>query len=72
MRLTYSEDYNDKAREVQRDNFVNALCDKALSACVYHRDQDIGDQMHNCSIDERKVDANQFQVIITVDYCRDS
>ena len=71
MKLTYTEDYNDRARQKQQDDFVEALCNKALGACVSHSNVYIEDQMHNCSVDDRKINNDKFQVIITVDYYRD-
>ena len=71
MRLTETEDYNDKARKQQEDNFINVLCDTSLGATVWHNDSDIEEQMHNCIIDSRPVDEDKFQVILTVNYCRD-
>ena len=71
MKLTYTEDYNDIARNLQRNNFVNALFDKALCAVVSHNDVIIESQMHNCIIDDMQVSKDQFKVILTVDYYRD-
>ena len=71
MKLTYTEDYNDIARDAQRNDFVNALCDKALSAVVSHNDIIIESQMHSCTIDDVPVSKDQFKVILTVDYYRD-
>lgn len=71
MKLTYTEDYNDIARNLQRNNFVNALCDKSLCAVVSHNDAIIESQMHNCIIDDVQVSKDQFKVILTVDYYRD-
>ena len=71
MKLTYTEDYNDIARKKQQDDFIDVLCDRALSACASHNNDYIEDQMHNCSIDDRKINNDKFQVIITVDYYRD-
>lgn len=71
MKLTYTEDYNDIARNSQRNDFVNALCDKALCAVVSHNDVIIESQMHNCIIDDVQVSKDQFKVILTVDYYRD-
>ena len=71
MKLTYTEDYNDRARQKQQDDFVDALCNKALSCAVSHNNVYIEDQMHNCRIDDRKINNDKFQVIITVEYYRD-
>ncbi len=59
----------DKNKQI--DNFVDALCDKSLSATVWHMDKIINDQMHNCDIDTKTISDNKFQVILTVDFSED-
>ena len=56
----------DKNKQI--DNFVDALCDKSLSATVWHMDKIINDQMHNCAIHTNIISDNNFQVILTVDF----
>ena len=70
MKLT-EENYNDTARETQRSNFIEALCDKSLSAVVSHNDMIVEGQMHSCIIDEKELDNDRFQVVLTVEYIRD-
>ena len=70
MKLT-EENYNDTARATQRNNFIEALCDKSLSAVVSHNDMIVEGQMHSCIIDEDKSNKDIFQVILTVEYIRD-
>ena len=71
MRLTYTEDYNDIARKSQVDEFIDALCNKALFPLVDHKNAIIQTQMENCRIDDRIIDNDKFQVILTVDFERD-
>jgi hypothetical protein len=71
MKLTYTEDYNDIARKSQVDEFIDALYNKALSPLTNHRDAIIQTQMDNCRIDDRIIDNDKFQVILTVDFERD-
>lgn len=70
MKLT-EENYNDTARATQRNNFIEALCDKSLSAVVSHNDMIVEGQMHSCIIDEKELDNDRFQVVLTVEYIRD-
>ena len=70
MKLT-EENYNDTARATQRNNFIEALCDKALSPMVSHSDSIVEAQMQGCIIDEDKNNKDIFQVILTVEYIRD-
>jgi hypothetical protein len=65
------ENYNDTARESQRHEFIEALCDKSLNLMVSHNDNIVESQMHNCMIDEKEINKDTFQVILTVEYIRD-
>lgn len=71
MKLTYTEDYNDIARKSQVDDFIDALYNKALFPLVDHKNAIIQTQMENCSIDDRIINNDKFQVILTVDFERD-
>jgi hypothetical protein len=70
MKLT-EEKHNDTARRNQRYEFVESLNDKALSRMISHNDNIVESQMHNCMVDEREVNKDTFQVILTVEYIRD-
>ena len=65
------ENYNDTARKSQRHEFIEALCDKSLSPMISHNDNIVESQMHNCMVDEREINNDTFQVILTVEYIRD-
>jgi len=65
------ENYNDTARKSQRHEFIESLCDKSLSLMVSHNDNIVESQMHNCMVDEREINNDTFQVILTVEYIRD-
>ena len=38
MTKLVEENYNDTAREIQENNFIETLCNKSLSATVWHDD----------------------------------
>ena len=65
------ENYNDTARKSQRHEFIESLCDKSLSPMISHNDNIVESQMHNCMVDEREINNDTFQVILTVEYIRD-
>ena len=71
MTKLVEENYNDTAREIQENNFVETLCNKSLSATVWHDDHIVCEQMHGCIIDHKKINDQQFQIILTVDYSID-
>jgi len=70
MKLT-EDNYNDTARKSQRHEFIEALCDKSLSLMVSHNDNIVESQMHNCMVDEKEINKDTFQVLLTVEYIRD-
>jgi hypothetical protein len=70
MKLT-EENHNDTARKSQRNDFVESLNDKSLSPMISHTNNIVESQMHNCMVDEREVNKDTFQVILTVEYIRD-
>ena len=44
---------------------------RSLSLMVSHNDNIVESQMHNCMVDEKEINKDTFQVLLTVEYIRD-